>query len=94
MPTLPPIANLQAFEAVARRRSFALAAAGSDVGIMDWDVGADRMFASRRALEILGLPPDGPESRTLADWLEAVHVHPDDAASRSRTRPTPRAMPT
>ena len=26
MPTLPPIANLQAFEAVARRRSFALAA--------------------------------------------------------------------
>lgn len=27
MPTLPPIANLQAFEAVARRRSFALAAA-------------------------------------------------------------------
>ena len=67
------------------RERFALAAAGSDVGIMDWDVGADRMFASRRALEILGLPPDGPESRTLADWLEAVHVHPDDAASRSRT---------
>ena len=27
MPALPPIANLQAFEAVARRRSFALAAA-------------------------------------------------------------------
>ena len=27
MPTLPPISNLQAFEAVARRRSFALAAA-------------------------------------------------------------------
>ncbi|CAN7242674.1 LysR substrate-binding domain-containing protein [Acidovorax delafieldii] len=27
MPTLPPVANLQAFEAVARRRSFALAAA-------------------------------------------------------------------
>src|SRR3989344_3581975 len=31
MPTLPPIANLQAFEAVARRRSFALAAAGRDL---------------------------------------------------------------
>ncbi len=67
------------------RERFSLAAAGADVGIMDWDVGADRIFATRRALEILGLPSDGPESRSCADWFKAVRVHPDDASSRART---------
>ena len=65
----------------ASRERFALAAAGSDVGIWDWHLAGDRVFASPRALEIFGLEPS-PESRTRDEWFAAVRIHPDDASAR------------
>jgi PAS domain S-box-containing protein len=63
------------------RERFALAAAGSDVGIWDWDIAGDRIVASERALEIFGMAP-GPESWTRAEWFAAIRIHPDDAEPR------------
>ena len=62
---------------------FALAVAGSDDGIWDWDYEAGRGFGSDRAREILGLPP-GPEMMPLRDWFEAyeAQLHPDDREKR------------
>jgi PAS domain S-box-containing protein len=57
---------------------FALAVAGSDDGILDWDIANDRMFASARALSILGLAPD-TVVRTRAGWEALLQFHPDDA---------------
>ncbi len=63
------------------RERFALAAAGSNDGIWDWDVAGDRVYVSARALELFGMAP-GPESRSCKEWFEAILVHPDDAAGR------------
>jgi PAS domain S-box-containing protein len=63
------------------RERFALAAAGSDDGIWDWDVEGDRIFASARAREIFGLPP-GPDAQPRDIWFAEIQIHPDDAASR------------
>ncbi len=63
------------------RERFALAAAGSDDGIIDWDIGADSLYASARAREILGLEP-GAETQSGADWYAAAKMHPDDVAMR------------
>jgi PAS domain S-box-containing protein len=62
---------------------FALAVAGSDDGIWDWNYETGTGFGSHRAREILGLPP-GPESMPLTDWFEAYEsqLHPDDLAQR------------
>jgi PAS domain S-box-containing protein len=63
---------------------FALAVAGSDDGIWDWDFEAQRAFGSARAREILGLPP-GPEMQSLDEWFAALErqLHPDDKARRA-----------
>jgi PAS domain S-box-containing protein len=63
------------------RERFALAAAGSDEGIWDWDVVGDRIYASARAREVFGLPP-GPEVQPREQWFASVGVHPDDVAGR------------
>jgi PAS domain S-box-containing protein len=63
------------------RERFALAAAGSDDGIWDWDVTGDRIFASARAREIFGVP-DGPDLRTRERWFAAIRIHPDDVEPR------------
>ena len=63
------------------RERFALAAAGSDEGIWDWDVSGDSVFASARAREIFGLPP-GPDTQPRATWFETIRLHPDDQAAR------------
>jgi PAS domain S-box-containing protein len=56
---------------------FALAVAGSNDGIVDWDVVNDRMFSSERAMEIVGI--DSKETvRTRAEWTALVNYHPDD----------------
>jgi len=62
---------------------FALAVAGSDDGIWDWNYETGRGFGSERAREILGLEP-GPEIMPLADWFEAyeAQLHPDDVQPR------------
>ena len=65
------------------RERFALAAAGSDVGIWSWYGPNDYVYASPRALELFGLGP-GPESRPRDEWFEAVRIHPDDAAARQQ----------
>jgi len=61
---------------------FALAVAGSDVGIWDWDLEAGMAFESARARELQGLPP-GPELQRLDDLVASLRVHPDDAPLRA-----------
>jgi PAS domain S-box-containing protein len=61
---------------------FALAVAGSDDGVWDWDFVANRAFESARARELQGLPP-GPESQPLPELLESLRVHPEDAPRRA-----------
>ena len=63
------------------RERFALAAAGSDEGIWDWDVAGDRIYASARAREVFGLPP-GPDVQPRDEWFAAVTIHPDDVEPR------------
>ena len=63
------------------RERFALAAAGSDEGIWDWDVVGDKVYASARAREIFGLPP-GPDTQPREAWFASIKLHPDDQASR------------
>jgi PAS domain S-box-containing protein len=67
----------------ASQERFALAVAGSDDGIWDWDYQAGLAFGSRRAREILGLPP-GPESQSIDDWFAELErqLHPDDRPLR------------
>jgi PAS domain S-box-containing protein len=60
---------------------FALAVAGSDDGIWDWDHRTDEVFASARTRELLGLPP-GPETTPRAEWFAALQFHPEDAPRR------------
>jgi PAS domain S-box-containing protein len=58
---------------------FGLAVAGSNDGIVDWDVVNDRMFSSERAMEIVGI--DSKDTvRTRAQWTALVNYHPDDLA--------------
>jgi PAS domain S-box-containing protein len=58
---------------------FALAVAGSNDGILDWDIAGDRMFASARAMRMIGLEPD-ERIRTRKEWAALVmpRFHPDD----------------
>lgn len=63
---------------------YALAAAGADDGIWDWDLQAGTAYESRRARELQGLPL-APETQPLAELAGALQVHPDDAALRERT---------
>jgi PAS domain S-box-containing protein len=63
------------------RERYALAVAGSDGGIWDFDFAANQAFASTRAREILGVPP-APETQPLDDWFASLELHPDDAPRR------------
>ena len=65
------------------RERFALAAAGSDEGIWDWDVIGDSVYASARAREIFGLPP-GPDTQPRETWFAAIQLHPEDQAARGQ----------
>ena len=62
---------------------FALAVAGSNDGIIYWDIVNDRMEASPRAKELLGADLDLPHY-TLAQWVAHTHPHPDDAQRREQ----------
>ncbi len=61
---------------------YALAVAGSDDGVWDWDFTAGIAFESARARELQGLPP-GPDEQPLPDLIESLRVHPDDAPRRA-----------
>ncbi|HEX6704288.1 MAG TPA: PAS domain-containing protein [Albitalea sp.] len=60
---------------------YALAAAGSDDGIWDWDLQAGIGYESRRARELQGLPLQ-PETQPLDELKALLTYHPDDAAVR------------
>ena len=60
---------------------YAVAVAGSDDGIWDFDFANQRVFCSPRARELTGLPPT-PESEPMDDWFRKVPIHPDDAPRR------------
>lgn len=63
---------------------FAVAVAGSDDGIWEWDYVKGLAFGSQRGREILGLPP-GPEMQTLERWFAEMEgqLHPDDLPRRN-----------
>jgi PAS domain S-box-containing protein len=65
----------------AARDRFALAVAGSDDGIWDWDYVKNTVFASPRARELMGLAP-GPEVQTMEQWFGALRLHPEDVPRR------------
>jgi PAS domain S-box-containing protein len=58
---------------------FALAVAGANDGIVDWDIVNDRLFISQRAMRILGIHSD-TEIHPHAEWIAMAHVHEDDKA--------------
>ncbi len=58
-------------------KRFALAVAGSNDGIVDWDVVNDRMYSSPRAMRIMGIESD-VTVRSRAEWRDLVRYHPDD----------------
>jgi PAS domain S-box-containing protein len=60
---------------------YALAVAGSDDGVWEYDFANGRVFASARAREISGLPP-GPEEQSIDEWNAQLRIHPDDAPRR------------
>lgn len=66
------------------RERYALAAAGSDDGIWDWDLVTRTAYESARARELQGLPP-GPETQPLDELQGQLTYHPDDAALRADT---------
>ena len=57
---------------------FALAVAGANEGIFDWDLVSDRVYVSYRAQELFGLPR-GELWRPRRDWRHILTFHPDDA---------------
>jgi PAS domain S-box-containing protein len=63
----------------ASEERFALAVAGANDGILDWDIVNDRVFASQRALRIIGAPTD-QTYYTMAEWMRLLRTHPDDLA--------------
>ncbi|WP_127996256.1 PAS domain-containing protein [Piscinibacter defluvii] len=65
------------------RERYALAVAGSDDGIWDWDLVAGIAYNSARGREIAGLQ-DAPEYLPIDEWKErlARTVHPDDLEAR------------
>ncbi len=61
----------------ASEERFALAVAGSNDGVLDWDIVRDRMFTSPRAMQIVGVDSD-VQVRTRAEWAALLPLHPDD----------------
>jgi PAS domain S-box-containing protein len=61
---------------------YALAAAGSDTGVWDWDLVARTAYESRRARELQGLPLE-PETQPLEALQGLLTYHPDDASLRA-----------
>ena len=69
----------------ASRERFALAVAGSDDGVWDYDFVNARVFGSARARELSGMLP-GPEVQTIDEWNAQLKLHPDDEPVREAAR--------
>ncbi len=65
----------------ASRQRFALAVAGSDDGIWDWDFVTQRVYLSARARELLGVP-DSDEVQSKDSLFQRVRMHDDDVQGR------------
>ena len=65
----------------AARERFALAVAGCNDGIWDWDLKNGRIFVSARTRELIGMEP-GPDLMGSEEWASTLSVHPEDAARR------------
>ena len=65
------------------QQRFAVAVAGADAGIWEWDFVKGNFFSSRRGRELIGLPPQ-PEVQSLEAWGAevATRIHPDDQPRR------------
>ena len=66
----------------ASEERYALAVAGSDDGLWDFDFVERRVFLSARARELAGLPP-GPETMPMDEFQAVLPVHPEDAPHRA-----------
>lgn len=62
---------------------FALAVAGSNDGLWDWDICTNEMFLSERAQRLYGLEP-GVTVRQRSEWRSMVRIHPDDVERQLR----------
>jgi PAS domain S-box-containing protein len=60
---------------------YALALAGSNEGVFDWDLQTGRSYMPARTQELLGIPVGDPW-RTRAEWASLVTLHPDDHERR------------
>jgi len=58
-------------------RRFALAVAGSQDGIWDWNLIDDQLFVSEHCQQLVGLDP-GRTSRPRREWRTLVQIHPED----------------
>jgi PAS domain S-box-containing protein len=63
---------------------YALALAGSDESIYDWDLKTDQIYIAPRTQELLGIPI-GEVWRAREEWNRLIPYHPDD---RPRNRAT------
>ena len=65
-------------------KRYALAVAGANDGIWDYDIAAGRVYYSARALELLGLDPKLEGFRTRKEWDALIPFHEDDKARRAK----------
>ena len=58
---------------------YALALAGSNESIFEWDLRSQHIFLAPRTQELLGLVP-GEAWRSREEWMTLVQIHPEDVA--------------
>jgi len=63
---------------------YALAVAGSNEGIFDWDLVTDHVYLAQRAQELIGLAP-GDAWRQRHEWQRLVAFHPADVELQRRS---------
>ena len=73
------IARVNAARAQVRESEerYALAVAGANEGLWDWNLATGDLFFSERAQQLCGMKP-GPPVRPRRDWQACLIVHPED----------------
>ncbi len=70
--------KLREAEQATSEERFALAVAGSNDGVWDWDVPGNKIFFSEQGQRLYGLEP-GKTTRPRDEWIAVAKVHPEDA---------------